>query len=111
VTAEQNTPISLKIENTDYCFTGVAREIIVPSNDAGGGSVVEKFDAYGDRLPNQARGPIGHAQARSTVLSRIGQAIFWAVVIAVVLARVLYSPANPAFQNHDTPGPASTVAR
>lgn len=110
-TAEQNVPISLKIENSDYCFTGTSREIIGPSNGAGDGSVIEKFDAYGDRLPNQAPGPIGHAQTRSTALSRIGQTIFWAVVIAVVLARVLHSPATLTFGNQETHTPAGTAAR
>jgi hypothetical protein len=52
--------------------------------------VVENFDAYGERLPNGAHGPAEVTKSRSAVFARIGQGVFWAVVIAIVLARLFY---------------------
>lgn len=57
--------------------------------------MVENFDAYGERLPDGARSDVG--KSRSAVFARIGQGIFWAVVIVVVLARLFFF-SDPVFE-------------
>jgi hypothetical protein len=55
----------------------------------------EKYDAYGEALPEAlAR----RSEATSAaVLSRIGQVVFWLLVITIVAARIIYYPASLAF--------------
>lgn len=60
--------------------------------------LTEKFDAYGGVLPDAARGKRDAAGTASVVLGRIGQCVFWLLVIIIVSARVLYYPAAPAFE-------------
>jgi hypothetical protein len=83
----------------------------VESNDAGAGTVVGSFDAYGERLADSAHGTIEVAKSRSTALSRIGQGIFWAVVIVIVLARLFYFSAPPVFEMHGVQHPTSRASR
>jgi len=58
--------------------------------------LTEKFDAYGDALPEVAPDEREAAKMASVVLSRIGQYVFWLLVIVIVSARVIYYPASPA---------------
>lgn len=58
--------------------------------------LTEKFDAYGDALPEVARDERDAAKTTSEVLSRIGQYAFWLLVIVIVSARVVLYPASPA---------------
>jgi hypothetical protein len=58
--------------------------------------LTEKFDAYGEILPDVARDEREAAKTASVVLSRIGQYAFWLLVIVIVSARVIYYPASPA---------------
>jgi hypothetical protein len=71
----------------------------------------EKFDAYGEVLPQAARGKREAAKSASALLSRIGQAVFWLLVIAIVSARIIYYPATPAFEVGSATDPKQTVAR
>ncbi len=57
--------------------------------------LTEKFDAYGEALPDAARDEREAAETVSVVLSRIGQYAFWLLVIVIVSARVIYYPASP----------------
>jgi len=58
--------------------------------------LTEKFDAYGEVLPEVACEPRETAESASVVLSRIGQYMFWLLVIVIVSARIIYYPASPA---------------
>ncbi len=58
--------------------------------------LTEKFDAYGEVLPDVARDRREAAKASSAALSRIGQYIFWLLVVVILSARVIYHPASPA---------------
>jgi len=58
----------------------------------------DKFDAYGEVLPEAARDQREASQSTSAVLSRIGQYVFWLLVILIVSARVIYYPASTAFE-------------
>jgi len=53
-----------------------------------------KFDAYGEILPGAAR---ESSRTASAVLSRIGQFVFWLLVVVIVSARIICYPATPAF--------------
>jgi hypothetical protein len=57
--------------------------------------LTEKFDAYGEVLPDVAHDGREAAKSVSVVLSRIGQYAFWLLVIVIVSARVIYYPASP----------------
>jgi hypothetical protein len=78
--------------------------------DAGAATLVENFDAYGERLPNSVRSTIEVSESRSAALSRIGQGIFWVLVVVIVLARVFYFT-GPVFQAGDAQGTKTEVAR
>ncbi len=59
--------------------------------------LTEKFDAYGEVLPDAAGRP-EPATAASEMLGRVGQYAFWLLVVVIVSVRVIYYPAAPAFQ-------------
>jgi hypothetical protein len=54
--------------------------------------LTEKFDAYGEVLPDAARGEREVGGTASAVLSRIGQYVFWLLVVIIVSARIIYYP-------------------
>jgi hypothetical protein len=58
--------------------------------------LTEKFDAYGGVLPEVARDRREAGKATSVALSRIGQYVFWLLVVVIVSARIIYYPASPA---------------
>jgi hypothetical protein len=55
-----------------------------------------RFDAYGEVVPDASRDQREATKATSAVLSRIGQYVFWLLVVVIIAARVIYYPANPA---------------
>lgn len=57
---------------------------------------IEKYDAYGEALPD-ASDVRREARSASVLLGRIGQAVFWLLVITIVAARIIYYPSSPAF--------------
>ena len=69
----------------------------------------EKFDAYGEVLPDAARGQ--REASASAVLSRIGQYMFWLLVVIIVSARVIYYPATPTFEVGSATDVKQTIAR
>jgi hypothetical protein len=73
--------------------------------------LTEKFDAYGEVLPQVAPGKREAAKSASALLSRIGQAVFWLLVIAIVSARIIYYPATPAFEVGTATDVKQAVAR
>ena len=72
--------------------------------------MVENFDAYVERLPDSLRSTLEVSESRSAALRRIGQGIFWALVVVIVLARVFYFT-GPVFQVGDAQGTKTEVAR
>ena len=57
----------------------------------------DKYDAYGEALPDAADDR-REGTAGSVLLGRIGQAVFWLLVITIVAARIIYYPAGPTFE-------------
>jgi hypothetical protein len=72
--------------------------------------LVDKFDAYGEELPDAARGK-READAASATLSRVGQYAFWLLVVVIVSVRILMYPAAPAFDVGSAAAPKQTVTR
>ena len=73
--------------------------------------LTERFDAYGEVLPDVARAPHETAASASVVLSRIGQYMFWLLVIVIVSARIIYYPASPASEFRSTSQATDAVTR
>jgi hypothetical protein len=86
------------IESSDYCFAGRSCDINGCRNKAETAMLTEKFDAYGEVLPDAPRGKREASKPASEVLNRLGQTVFWLLVVVIVSARVIYYPAAPAFQ-------------
>ncbi len=60
--------------------------------------LTEKFDAYGEVLPDAAGGQPETATAASAMLGRVGQYAFWLLVVIIVSVRIIYYPGTPAFE-------------
>ena len=73
--------------------------------------LTEKFDAYGEVLPDAAGGQPETATAASAMLARFGQYAFWLLVILIVSVRIVYYPAAPAFQVGTATGAQHAVTR
>lgn len=73
--------------------------------------LTEKFDAYGEVLPDAARGRREAARSASVALSRFGQYAFWLLVIIIVSARIIYYPATPAFEAGSASAPKHAITR
>jgi hypothetical protein len=73
--------------------------------------LTEKFDAFGEVLPDVARDKREAGATASATLSRIGQYVFWLLVIVIVSARIVYYPASPAFEVGSASEPKQVVTR
>ncbi|WP_291865486.1 hypothetical protein [Bradyrhizobium sp.] len=60
--------------------------------------LTEKFDAYGEVLPDSVAGKPETATAAAGMLGRVGQYAFWLLVVMILSVRIVYYPAAPAFQ-------------
>jgi hypothetical protein len=58
----------------------------------------EKYDAYGEVLPDAARGRRETGRTASMVLARVGQTVFWLLVVVIVSFRIICYPSLPAFE-------------
>jgi hypothetical protein len=54
--------------------------------------LAEKFDPYGELLPDDAGRKAYATKATSVLLSRVGQVVFWGLAIAIVCIRIRYFP-------------------
>jgi prolipoprotein diacylglyceryltransferase len=73
--------------------------------------LTEKFDAYGEVLPVVAREKREAAKPASVLLGRIGQYLFWSLVVIILSARIAYYPANPASEFRTASESRQTVTR
>jgi hypothetical protein len=73
--------------------------------------LTEKFDAFGEVLPDVSRDKREAGTTASAVLSRIGQYVFWLLVIVIVSARIIYYPASPSFKVGSASEPKQVVTR
>jgi hypothetical protein len=55
---------------------------------------IEKFDPYGSVLPDSTRGEAEPPKAAPILLSRVGQSIFWLLVVFIVASRIAYFSSN-----------------
>jgi hypothetical protein len=70
--------------------------------------LTEKFDAYGEVLPDAARESL---RTTSAVLGHIGQFVFWLLVVVIISARIICYPATPAFDVGSAMALKQTAAR
>jgi hypothetical protein len=70
--------------------------------------LTEKFDAYGEVLPDAARESL---RTTSAVLGHIGQFVFWLLVVVIISARIICYPATPAFDVGSATALKQTAAR
>src|SRR5450756_1197706 len=80
-------------ESSNHCFAGRCCAINLGRDDGGTTMLTEKFDPYGEVLPDAGRGDRAAGKTGSAVLSRVGQYVFWLLVIIIVSARIAYYPA------------------
>jgi hypothetical protein len=73
--------------------------------------LTEKFDAFGEVLPDVVRDKREAGTTASAALSRIGQYVFWLLVIVIVSARIIYYPASPSFEVGSASEPKQVVTR
>jgi hypothetical protein len=99
------------IESYNYCFAAISCDINACRNKAETAMLIEKFDAYGEVLPEAARNNREAAKPASVVLNRLGQYVFWLLVVVIVSARIIYYPATPAFQVGSAADPIHAVTR
>jgi hypothetical protein len=92
--AEQCIRCRPNIENYNHCFGGNSGDINACTHDAGAEMLAEKFDPYGELLPDDAGGKAYVTKATSVLLSRVGQLVFWALAIAIVCVRIQYFSAG-----------------
>jgi hypothetical protein len=55
---------------------------------------IEKFDPYGSALPANTRDEAEPRTAASILLTRVGQYVFWLLVIFIVASRVAFFSSN-----------------
>jgi hypothetical protein len=92
--AEQCIRCRPNIENYNHCFGGNSGDINARTHDAGAEMLAEKFDPYGELLPDDAGGKAYVTKAASVLLSRVGQLVFWVLAIAIVCVRIRYFSAG-----------------
>lgn len=73
--------------------------------------LTEKFDAYGEVLPDAARGQREAHRPASARLGRFGHYVFWVLVAVIVSARVMFYPANPAAEFRNVTEARQSVIR
>ncbi len=71
----------------------------------------DQFDAYGEAVPAAPDAAGAVSGARGRALGRVGQAVFWLLVIAVVLVRAGCFSAGLTVGFPDAPGAKQTTAR
>ena len=79
--------------------------------DAGIAMLTEKFDAFGETMPDAFRGKREAPSATPGIAGRIGRYVFWLLVLTIVAARVSYYPVTPAFEVSSATGPSHALTR
>jgi hypothetical protein len=79
--------------------------------DAGKAMLTEKFDAFGEAMPDALRSKSEASSPARLIVGRIGRCVFWLLVATIVAARVTCYPAPPAFEVSNATGPSHTLAR
>jgi len=66
--------------------------------NAGLAMLTEKFDAFGEAMPDPVRSENETSTPLSGNVGRIGLYVFWLVVVAIIAARITCYPAERAFE-------------
>jgi hypothetical protein len=101
----------MNIETPDHCFGSPNCDIDGPMKDAGIAMLTEKFDAFGEAMPDALSLNNGAPSPASRIVGWIGRCVFWLLVVTIVAARITYYPATVAFAVSTLDGPSHTLAR
>src|SRR6266699_3848051 len=87
--AKQSIRFRLNIETSIHCFARPLLQHKTLKPRRNNAMSTEKYDAYGEALP-EASPRRSEATSAGVLLSRIGQVVFWLLVITIVAARIIY---------------------
>ena len=73
--------------------------------------LTEKFDAFGEAMPNALGNKCEAPSSASRIVGRIGRWLFWLLVVMILAARISYYPATPAFEVSSAAGPSTALLR
>jgi hypothetical protein len=104
----------MNIETPDHCFGSPNCDIHGPIKDAGITMLTEKFDAFGEAVPDALCSEREAPSAASRIVSRIGRCVFWLLVVTIVFARITYHeassyPAISAFEVSSATSPGQAL--
>jgi hypothetical protein len=100
----------MNIETPDHCFGSPNCDIDGSIKDTGIAMLTEKFDAFGEALPDALRSRSDAPSPVSRLVGRIGRYVFWLLVVTIVAARITCYPATPAFEVTSATGPSHALA-
>ena len=69
----------------------------------------QKFEPFGELLPENGLGK-RQPQNAPAILSKVGQSLFWLLVVAIVATRVAYFSPQPSFASN-APSPLTHTAQ
>lgn len=99
------------IESSIHCLIGARRDIDCREGGSELTMLTEKFDAYGEVSPAAARDAREACRTASAMLGRVGQLVFWLLVIVIIVARVIWYPATPTFDVGSASTPKQAITR
>jgi hypothetical protein len=60
----------------------------------------EKFELFGEPLPETGLGKPERPKAESAILSAVGRYVFWLLVVVIVFTRITYFSSVPSYSPH-----------
>ncbi|HKO73215.1 MAG TPA: hypothetical protein VJV58_19975 [Bradyrhizobium sp.] len=79
--------------------------------DTGSAMLTEKFDAFGEAMPDAVRSENETSTPVAGNVGRIGPYVFWLVVVAIIAARITCYPAERALEVSSAIGAGPVLAR
>jgi hypothetical protein len=79
--------------------------------DTGSAMLTEKFDAFGEAMPDAVRSENETSTPVAGNVGRIGPYVFWLVVVAIIAARITCYPAERALEVSSAIGASPVLAR
>jgi hypothetical protein len=87
-----------KYESSVRCVAEIDCDIISRKEQREMAILAENFDAYGDALPTVMLSGRVPRNTASATFNRVGQIVFWLLVVVIVSARVIWYPAAQSFE-------------
>jgi len=87
---DKATVLGTRFETCAHCFSGNSCDINGLQAPRGVKMLTEKFEPYGEPLPEFRSGEREQPKATSAILSVVGQYSFWLLVVVIVFTRVAF---------------------